>query len=159
MRNKLVKLLRSLEKESGFENSYSDRLGDEECDYSVTEYLDFPNYRVVIGRFNKKYPLPKNNGLQPIHSSNSIKAELKRMEMDGILDISIQKGTIYAHTESSCGPDYEGTSFETESIILTTRGKSSWQYFVHEAMKNPLSTLLSIVALIISIIALFYNPA
>ena len=85
MRSKLIKLLRCLEEESGFYNKYADSFGEPQCDYEVKEYIDFPNYWLVVRRYNEKYPLPKHNGLQPITLDNGIKAELKRMEMDGLI--------------------------------------------------------------------------
>ncbi|MDP3057177.1 MAG: hypothetical protein Q8N37_01475 [bacterium] len=156
MRENLIKLLRHFEEESGFQNSYADNFGDLLCDYSVEEYLDFPNYRLITRRYNEKYPLLKHRGQTPVILSNSIRAELKRMEMDGFLMISTQEAIKYAYADSKYGPDYdEGVSFTSESIILTTKGKSGWIYFLEDAKKNPFATLLSIAAIIISIFALF----
>ena len=39
MRNKLIKLLRCLEEESGFKNEYTEFFEQYGCDYSVEEYL------------------------------------------------------------------------------------------------------------------------
>jgi len=156
MRENLIKLLRQLEEESGFQNSYADSFGEPQCDYEVKEHLDFPNYRLVTRRYNEKYPLAKYKGQTPVVPSSSIRAELKRMEMDGLLMISTQEAIKYAQANSKCGPDYdEGVSFTSESIILTTKGKSDWRYFLEDAKKNPFATLLSIAAIIISMIALF----
>lgn len=156
MRKKLIKLLRKLESESGFENNYHDFFGQPECDYEVKEYLEFPNYRLVVRRYNEEYPLPKHNGLQPIILDNSIKSELKRMEMDRLILISTQTAIKYAYSNNNCGPDYDdGTSFSTESIILTTKGKSEFRYFIHKTTENPVTTVMSLLAIIISLIALF----
>jgi hypothetical protein len=156
VRNKLAKLLRTLEEESGFENKYADNFGEPQCDYEVQEYIDFPNYRLVVERYNEKYPLPKHNGQQPIVLDSSIKSELKRMEMDGLIMIGTQQATKYAYTDNRCGPDYdEGTSFTSESIVLTTKGKNSLRYFIHKATENPVTTIMSFTAIVISLIALF----
>ncbi len=155
MRSKLIKLLRCLEEESGFYNKYADSFGEPQCDYEVKEYIDFPNYRLVVRRYNEKYPLPKHNGLQPITLDNGIKAELKRMEMDGLIMIGNQRATKYAYANNNRGPDYDdGTSFTTESIVLTTKGKSGWRYFIHKATENPVTTTMSIIAIVISLISL-----
>ena len=157
MRNKLIKLLRSFEKEGGFQNLYADGFGKEQCDYEVEEHLDFPNYRVVISRYNRKYPLPKYRGLSPSVSGGSIKAELKRMEMDGLLMISTQKAVKYAYIDNkNPDPDYdEGFMFTSESIILTTKGKSKLRYVIYKATENPIPIVFSLIATIISIISLF----
>lgn len=155
MRGKLIKLLRKLEEESGLNNTYSDFIGEYQCDYQVEEHLDFPNYRLVVRRYNEEYPLPKHKGQQPIYLESSIKAELKRMEIDGLVMINQQDAVKYAYTQGNKGPDFdEGNSFVTESIVLTTKGKNGWRYFLHKATENPLTTLLSIVALLVSIAAL-----
>lgn len=156
MRNKLIKLLRDIEIEGGFLNKYSDSFGEPQSDYEVEEYLDFPNYRLIIKRYNEEYQLPKHNKLQPLILDNSIKSEIKRMEMDGLIMISTQKAIKYAYSNNNYGPDYdEGSSFDTESIILTTKGKSGFRYFMYKATENPVTTIMSLVAIIISIIALF----
>lgn len=156
MRNKLIKLLRNLEEESGFENKYADSIGNPECDYEIQEYIDFPNYRLVTRRYNEMFSLPKHGNQQPIVLDSGIKAELKRMEMDGLIMIGIQTGTKYAYTKDGRFPDYdEGTSFDLESIVLTTKGKSGFKYFMYKATENPLTTLMSLAAIIISIVALF----
>ncbi len=156
MRTKLVKLLRKLEQESGFKNEYSEYFEEYQCDYSVEEYLDFPSYKFVIKRFNNEYSVVRENGLVSLTPSNSITAELKRMEADGLLMIGAQEGIKYAHTASNQGPDFDdGTKFTCESIVLTTKGKSGWRYFVHKATENPVTTTLSLLAIVISVIALF----
>jgi|SRR3989344_1983415 len=156
MRTKLIKLLRQLENESGFENEYSEFLEDYQCGYSVREYLDFPSYKFVIKKFNNGHSVEEENGLISLISSNSITAELKRMEADGLIMIGVQEGIKYAHATSNRGPDFDdGIKFTCESIVLTTKGKSDWQYFLHKATENPVNTILSVVAIVISIIALF----
>lgn len=156
MRTKLIKLLRKLEKESGFKNEYTEFFEEYQCDYSVEEYLDFPSYKFVIKRFNDEHSIKKENGLISLISSNSITAELKRMEADGLVMIGTQEGIKYARTASNKGPDFDdGAKFTCESIVLTTKGKSGWRYFLHKATENPVTTILSTVAIVISIIALF----
>lgn len=156
MRNKLIKLLRELEQENGFKNEYSEYLEEYQCDYSVGEYLDFPDYRFVVKRFNDKHSMTKDNGIISPISSNGIKAEVKRMEGDGLLMIGVQEGIKNAYSSTNQGPDFDGNfKFTSESIVLTTKGKSSWRYFLHKATENPITTILSSVAIIISIIALF----
>ena len=154
MRHKLIKLLRDLEKESSFRNSYADELGQPEYDYEIVENMDFPNYRLIIRRYEKKYPLPRHKGQQPVRAENSIKGELKRMQMDGLLIVDTQNAVKYAYDKQ--GPDYdEGVTFVSESIILTTKGKSNWRYILYEATKNLITTIMSLIAIAISIIAIF----
>lgn len=156
MRTKLIKLLRKLETESGFVNEYVDYDESYECYYSIKEYLDFPDYRFIVSRLNNEQVV-MNDGIITVISSNSILAELKRMESDGLATIGTQAGRKYASTTGS-GPDFDegaGASFTTESVILTTQGKSEWRYFMHTTFQNPLASALSALAVIISIIALF----
>lgn len=156
MRNKLIKLLRELEKESGFKNEHSEFEEAYGCNYLIEEYLDFPDYRFVTTRFNDEHAIKKDDVISLI-PSNSILAEMKRMEADGLVMIGVQKCRKYA-TAIGNGPDFnegDGISFTTESVVLTTQGKSAWLYFLHTILENPLANALSAIAVIVSIIALF----
>ena len=155
MRNKLIKLLRCLENESGYENKYADQIGEHQCDYEVQEYINFPNYRLIIRRYNEMYPLPKYHGQQPMTPSNGINAELKRMEMDGLLMTGTQSAVKNAYTGSKCGPDYDDVVFTSESVVLTTKGKSGWRYILYKANENPITLTFTLTAVTISIIGLF----
>ncbi|MDB4984426.1 MAG: hypothetical protein JWM20_605 [Patescibacteria group bacterium] len=147
MRRNLIKLLRKLEKESSYKNDYIEFIENYMCNYDVGELLNFPDYRYVIKKYNELYGETPENG---------IKAELKRMEADSLVMIEIQNAIKCLTTKSGSGPDFdEGIEFKTESIILTTKGKSNWRYVLHMAMENPITTTLSFLAIIISIIALF----
>ena len=150
MRKKIIKLLRLLEQESCFKNEYGDRLMRGEM-YSVEEFLDFPDYRLIIKRFNDKYVVTKENGLISPTSSSSIRAELKRMEADGLVMISVQEGVKFAKNLDGKGPDYNDEIFTSESVVLTTKGKSWWGYLLHKFTENPISLILSIIAIIISV--------
>jgi len=154
MRNNLIKLLRKTECESCFENIFHDRIGFSECDYEVMEHMTYPNYSVITKRYNEIYPLPKDKGLQPITLSGYINSELKRMEMDGIIMIGIQRASKSAQTSNKCGPDHEEIVFKTESVILTTKGKSNFKYLIYKAADNPVVTIISFLALVVSVIAL-----
>lgn len=155
MREKLVTLLRELENENGFKNEYIQFEENYQCDYSVEECLDFPNYRFVIKKLNDNHFTKGKRFISPI-SSNSISAELKRMEADGLVIIGVQDGIKYVFTKSNKGPDFdEDIKFTTESIILTTKGKSEWSYFLHKTTENPVTTVISLIAITISIITLF----
>jgi len=156
MRNKLIKLLRQMEEESGYKNKYTEYLEEYQCNYSVKEYLEFPDYRFIIEQFNKEDSITNENGLIPPVSRNSIVAELRRMEADGLLMIGNQKGTKYATAIANNGPDFdEGIKLLSESIVLTTKGKSGWRYFWYKATENPVTIIMSSVAIIISVISLF----
>jgi len=147
MRNKLIELLRKIERENGCKNEYLDFFEVHGCDYNVEEILDFPDYRFIVSKFNKVYPdTPSNN----------IKSELKRMELDGLVTINTQVGVRNATTESNTGPDYDtNDEFTTESIILTTMGKSKWKYYLHKMIENPFTVIIAVVSLIISLISIF----
>jgi hypothetical protein len=154
MRKKLIKLLRQLEQESGYKNEYNELDEHFGCVYNITECLNFPDYSFIIKKYYEKYPIVKNDTTNKI-SRSSIMAELRRMEADEFVMIGVQKGTKYATTESTQGPDFdEGTECTSESIVLTTKGKSEWEYLKSEATKNPVATILSIIAVIISVFAL-----
>ncbi len=157
MRTNLIKLLRGLEQESGFENEYSEYDEKIMCDYSIKEHIGIPNYRTIIRQYNEVYPMVTESGLVSLAAENGIKSELKRMEADGLIMIGTQEGRRFA-TAQGFGPDFNeggGLKFTTEGIVLTTKGKSPWRYFIHKAMENPVTTTVSFLAIIISIIALF----
>lgn len=155
MRTKLIKLLRSMENDSGFRSEYSEFDRSYQCDYSIVDdYLDFPNYKFVIKKFNDEHSTTDKNGVISLVPENSIKAELKRMELDELITIGTQKGIKYAFAESNRGPDFdEGTEFTSESIVLTTKGKSRWKYFWYQAMENP----FTLIALIFSFLSLLFS--
>ncbi len=154
MRGKLIKILREAESVSEFENEYHDAIGDELFDYLVDERVAFPNYRTLDSLYQRKY-LPPTKRMQIAAPSSLIQAELKRMEADGLVLLGTQQGVKYAHTSDN-GPDYdEGTRFTTESIVLTTKGRSGLQYLLYQATENPFNVaaiVISIVSLIISIL-------
>ncbi len=150
MRYRLLKILREYDNYSSFENSYPDTFGEEEFDYEVTERINFPNYRTIDHLYQKKYS-PETPSFLPAAPSVPIKAEMKRMEADGLVIIGTQEGVKYAVTSSRQAPDYdEGSVFTTESIILTTKGKSRLRFILYQAQENP----FNVMALIVSIIAL-----
>ena len=62
MRKKLIQLLRQLELESGFKSEYSEFWESYGRNYSVEEYLDFPNYRFITQRFNDLHAV-QNRGI------------------------------------------------------------------------------------------------
>ncbi|MDO8518126.1 MAG: hypothetical protein Q7S26_02445 [bacterium] len=152
MRNNLIQLLRAFDRESIFENEYNDSFGDEHYDYSVEEHIGFPNYRTIDRLYVARYL----NHLKSVAPSNSIKAELKRMEADGLVMIGTQKGVKYSYAGDGKGFDYdEGVSFTTESIVLTTKGQSGWRYFLYQAKENPFNVVaigISVIALIVSVV-------
>ncbi|MES2213527.1 MAG: hypothetical protein V4473_01640 [Patescibacteria group bacterium] len=158
MKEKLIKLLRELENRSGFENKYFDYDPTYQSNYSIVEYIDFPNYLTVIENFNIMYKVISEAGLIIVHPSNAIRAELKRMESEGLIMIGTQNGLKSGTTTDSHAPDFdEPIKFTCESIILTTKGKSTWQYLIYKATEeNPLATVLSLVAIIVSVFALFF---
>lgn len=154
MRRKIIKLLRLLEQENGFKNEYED-FTEEYGEYLITEYVDFPNYRSIVQKFNDKYFFSKKHGFATTFSSNSLQAELKRMEADGLVLIGIQEGLNQATRIDDLEPEHSCTAFTSESIVLTTRGKSEWRYFLYKVTENPVSLIFSSVALIISLVSLF----
>ncbi len=154
MRKKILKLLRQLETESGFKSEYSDYDEGLDCNFTVEEYLDFPDFRYIIKRFNEQNVVTRGGIIIP-YTGNSIRGELKRMETDGLIIIGSQEGVRWASPFAGNGPEIENAPFTTESIVLTTKGKSVWQYFLHTLYENPLSNALSILAVMVSIIALF----
>lgn len=154
MRTKLIKLLRKLESESAFHNEYFEYSERYNCDYKHDEYIDLPNYKAVTGKYNELYKVTRKQVIIPTAESN-IRAELTRMEADGLIMISIQDAKYFAvPVPGAAGPDEEGDG-KSESIILTTKGKSQWRYFWYKAWDNPVTTVLSIVAVCISLYGLF----
>ncbi len=148
MRAMLIKLLREVERYSSFENEYHDAVGTEEYDYLVEEHVDFPNYRSIDSLFVRKY-LFTNRNATPAAPSKLIQAELKRMVADGIVLIGTQEGVKYPHTTNSKSPNYdEGIVFTTESVVLTTKGRSSMQYLFYQVIENPFSVMAIIISLI-----------
>lgn len=156
MRDKLIKLLRELETQSGYLDKYSEYEEEYGCAYSFEDYLNFPSYEIVTKWYNDKHIVKNDVGVIIPASTNSILGELKRMEADGLVMIGTQKGVRQASPlENGQGPDMENISFTAESVVLTTKGKSEWRYFLFKAMENPVANVLAVVAIVISIIALF----
>lgn len=146
IREKLITILRELEKEKDpYRNTYHYYLEKAEQKIEAEEILNFPNFRTVEERFEEEYS-SDDEIIMPV-SAGSIRAELKRMESDGLVMI----GTQQIRSIDGVHGDYDK---ESESIILTTKGKSKNKYFWHKAWDNPVTTVLSVLALIISIISL-----
>lgn len=159
MRKKIVNLLRLWEPQNGgYENQYSEYSSDYGCEYDVVEFLDYPNYQTIVKNLQKQYTFSEDD--QAIFSFRSeVIAELKRMEVDQLILIETQKGHKTATTTSTRYPNFDDQMYEftTESIILTTKGKSTWKYFLQKAKDNPVNLILSIIAIIISVISLIIN--
>lgn len=154
MRKKLTKLLRGMENDSGFRNEYSEFNESYQCDYSVDEYLDFPDYKFVIKKYNNKHSTTNKNGVIHLIPANNITAELKRMELDKLIIIGVQDGIKNATTASRNAPNFdENMNFTSESIVLTTKGKSRWKYFWYQATENP----FAFIALFISFLSLLFS--
>lgn len=158
MRSKLIKLLRDLENESGFRNEYSKYSEVHNCSYEITESVDFPNFRLIGKEFNKR--CPTTYGSLVLYSDTAIRAELVRMESDGLVLLGTQKAIIQGMPRpSNAAPDIENAESTTERVILTTQGKNAFRYFLHKITKEPVLFLFSSTALTISIASLYFGLA
>jgi hypothetical protein len=179
MREKLLKLLRDKEKEQSFKKEFksfseicspdadeeefreycksNDRnnllqydyesfIEEDEAYHMVRAFLAFPNYGCILKNLNDSN-----------YSEGIIRTELRRMESDGLVIIGNQKVQEYILIENGDFSYNLGANWvaDTESIILTTKGISKWRYFIYKANENPVYLVISSIALIISIIALF----
>ncbi len=154
MRNRLIKLLKELE---GSKISRSEYLFEIPEEYqSISEDpLVFPDYGFIIKKYDDKYPVYSPDGIFELSWKNEIMFELKRMELDGLIVIGTQKTFPVIETKNGSSFSYDVTEELTESIVLTTKGKSGWEYFKNKATENPVTLILSLIAIIISIISLF----
>lgn len=145
MRKEILELLIETENKNEFKlkNNWQEYFESENGGYNITEYIDFPNYKYITQNLEKYKFGP-----------NAVKAELKRMEKDGLLSIEIQDSRRYAERLIDLHgiPEMDGND-KTECIILTTRGKNKWEYFLYKMTENPValfSLILSIFAVIIA---------
>lgn len=156
-----IEFLKEVDRDNLLKSEYTQYDEEYQCDYSVEEYLDFPDYRFIIKQFNNKYLVSKNGQPSPTFSSQGILAELKRMELDGLIDIGTQDGVLYAVTESRKGPDFdEGTKVARKSIILTTKGKSDLEYLRYQLKEQRFAVwalVLSFISILISLLALSFD--
>lgn len=130
---------------------------EDEVLHSVRLFLFFPNYRFIIDKFNSEYD--KDTKLPPLFHDRAIRAELRRMEADKLITIGTQEVSEYCLKTNG---DFstilgDGWKSKTESIILTTKGKSYWEYVRESARENPIPTGISIISLIISITVAIYK--
>lgn len=142
----IMEYYRDLERNKLIQNDCEKYSGEEESYYMAREFLVFPNYRFIIGKID--------DGVTP---ENSVRAELKRMESDNLIMIETQIAHMQVvDIDSSFGVRFYGKSWEvnTESIILTTKGRNKLEYLKHELFENPITKIISITALIVSVIAL-----
>ncbi len=156
MRQRIISLLKDLEYEKELLNvtyTYEDyETGNGEC--CVEELLTFPNYQLIFDKYYDRY-LQTYIGSKSIVPRNNILAELQRMESDGLVMVRIQEcEKVFSPDVIDFRPE-KRENFKTESIVLTTRGKSKWGYSLHKAWENPISTGIAISALLVSIIALW----
>lgn len=156
-----IEFLKEINRDNLLKNEYTQYDEEYQCDYLIEEYLDFPDYRFIIKQFNNKYTISKNDKQSPTFSSQGILAELKRMELDGLIDIGTQEGVLYAVTESRRGPNFdEGTKVTRKSIILTTKGKSELKYLFYQLEEQRFAVwamVLSLISIIISLLALNFD--
>lgn len=143
MRKKILKLLRNIEGKDCPNNVWQEFIESDDGNYRTTEYIEFPNYKFIIDSL-------KEYNFHP----NAIKSELRRMEKDGLVYIEIQDGHRYSERLNDLHgiPEMEG-DIKTESIILATKGKDKFRYFLFKMIENPIafiSLLLSILAICIS---------
>lgn len=183
MRDKIIKILKDIEKNQTFKKEKADFLEvcgpnpdmqdfrdycenndrnnllqydyekyfeEDETYNTVRVFLTFPNYKYIAEKINdeNKKPIKFLEGY--------IKNELKRMEYDGLLTINEQPAQEYIVIENGDFSSHLGVSWKinTESITLTTKGISKWKYLIHKATENPIATITSVIAIIISIISL-----
>lgn len=154
MRKKLLTLLRELESQSGFRNEYTNLDDSLDCTYTMDEYINFPDFRFLLKHLNERNVVTRDGIIIPF-STNSVTAELRRMEADGLIMIGTQTGIRYGSVFAGNGPEIENAAFTTESVVLSTQGKSRWRYFEHKFWENPVAATLSLIAIAISIITLF----
>lgn len=151
-----IEFLKEVDRDNLLKNEYTQYNEEYECDYSVEEYLDFPNYRFIIKQFNNKYAVSKNDQPAPTFSDQGISAELKRMELDGYIDIGIQEGVLYATSESRRGTNFnKGTKVTRKSIVLTTKGKSRLEYLLYQLEEQRFAVVAVVFSFISILISLF----
>lgn len=184
MRKELLKLLEDIEKGSGVKTEVHDYIygpdsSEEEYleyyrnvdrnkllkyDYEkffeenenycmVRAFLIFPNYGFIVKELSDYI---EKNKMRNSISESSIKAELKRMESDGLVMIGTQTIQEYTYVVDGSFNHVlgKGWTTKTESIILTTLGRSKWRYFWHKTTENPfavIAILISLASLVISI--------
>lgn len=156
-----IEFLKEVDRDNLLKNVYTRYDEEYQCDYSVEEYLDFPDFRFVVKQFNDKYLVNKNGQPILIYSSQGILAELKRMELDGLIDIGTQKGILYAVTKCKNAPNFdEGTKVTRKSIILTTKGKSDFGYLLYQLEEQRFAVwalALSFVSILISLASFIWK--
>ena len=141
---------RDLERDILLRNDYEKPLYGNDVNQEVREFMAFPNYRFIIKKLTDINPLQL--------SGNSIRAELKRMELDGLIAINIQKSQEYdIIQDGDFSIHLRGTAREvdTESVVLTTKGKSKLGYFLYQAEEQRFAVwalFISFVSLIISVL-------
>lgn len=153
--------LKEVDRDNLLKNEYTQFDEEYQCEYSVEEYLDFPDYRFVIKKINDLYSAGTGSNPPVNFPGRGIMAELKRMEIDGLVNIGTQEGTLYATTESSKGPNFdEGTKITRKSIILTTKGKSERGYLLYQLEEQRFAVwalIFSFISIIISLLALNFD--
>lgn len=126
--------------------------------YEVRSFLSFPNYEYLTFRLTEDNN-PENDTIFNTSLENKIRTEIYRMKLDNLVTIgeqSVKDCIIKNSTNSKPQITLDPIrTTNTESITLTTKGLNKWGYFKQKAAENPITTITSIVALIISLISLF----
>jgi hypothetical protein len=152
MRRKLIKILKGIEtSEVVIKNIYSKYSEVNQCFYNIEEVVEMPNYRYLFDQYKKELE-KESEDTKGIVSENALRAELRRMEADGLIMIGIQDAhkNMYP-VEDFAGPEYEDNpSYTVESIILTTRGKSRLGYWWGMFLGNPFAAILSFGAFLLT---------
>jgi len=159
MRNKLIKLLQDVERrqdDNGRSIKFKEFIEFCDGDFEHTSYsIERPNYNYLLQEINTHEGAnTKKIGGDCNYSKNAIVSELRRMQADGLVFIDTQTMLVENLTQPQ---EYVCTRHteETQAITLTTRGKNRFRYALHQATENPVTLLLSIVAILISLIGFF----
>lgn len=89
-----------------------------------------------------------------------VRSELVRMERDGLIFVGKQTGqkfVLEVRGEFSNNTQGDGWDFETDSIVLTTKGKSSAGYLWHQVQEQPFAFVAICVSLLSLAISVYFN--
>ena len=117
---------------------------------TIRQYIKLPNFAYLINQVESSY---SELDRKP-YIASLVLSEFKRMETDGLIVIGTQSAQEFVIEDGTVKTFGDGWDAETESVVLTTRGKSWQEYFLNQIKEQWVAVaalILSFIAIIISL--------
>lgn len=137
------------EERNRFLKYITDLVDEDRGHYEVISYVSTPNIYFLKDKLCDERT---HEGL--------LRAELKRMESDRLILIGEQKAQQFVIDSRGDFSRYtrgDGWFIDTDSIVLTTKGKSKLRYFLYQIQEQSLAAIAIVISIASLIISVYFN--